>query len=366
MARAVTILALIGLLGLGDASGSLAAAQGVGDKGKNSKAAAAKHAAKSGSKADHALARAKKALDAGKADVAVDQMNALLGTGGLDSQTMARAMVLRGLAYKKQGKPAQAISDLQSALWLKGALSDKDRSQALHARVEAYREAGLGEPPPAPGQATKQTAHTVAAPVAAPAAPTAAARAPVRQATAAPQAAAPSSGGLGDFLSGIFGGQKVSQPTASLREAAPPSAPRPSVSSWSNTEVVPAKNKEPAAKAKTSSGKPGKTTTKSKSNSRHKPADATEKTGARAARGKHEARLAPVRSRAEAAALAARVKKEEGSLLGGHRLEINETTFGNMGKFYRVSIGPFASANETQKLCAALRGKGIDCMHTTE
>ena len=34
---------------------------------------------------------------------------------------------MRGIAYRQQSKPAQAISDLTSALWLKGGLTAEDR-----------------------------------------------------------------------------------------------------------------------------------------------------------------------------------------------------------------------------------------------
>ena len=36
--------------------------------------------------------------------------------GGLPSRQMAKALYHRGVAYRRQGKPAQAISDLTSAL----------------------------------------------------------------------------------------------------------------------------------------------------------------------------------------------------------------------------------------------------------
>ncbi len=366
MARAVTILSLVGILGLAVGHIPAATAQSGGGSEASTSAGAAKgtqkrtakrdakdkEASKSNGAADAALVRAQKALDAGKADVAVDQMNSLLATGGLDSGAMARAMMLRGLAYKKQGKPAQAISDLQSALWLKGALSEKDHSRAIQARAEAYREAGLGEAPPAPGQASNQTAST----------PPASERpvAPIQRSARAPVQPAPSAnsggGGFGDFLSGLFGSQKTTQPTASLQEA-PAKGPLPAVSSWSDTEVKPAKRAD-TFRSKDKAEKAAK--------SKSKGPSAAEKTSSRSAKGNYRAQLAPVRSRAEASALAARVKKEQAGLLGGRGFEIDEATFGNMGKFYRVSIGPFASAGETQKLCSELRGKGIDCMQSTE
>ncbi len=61
---------------------------------------------------------------------------------------MAKALYYRGTAYRKQGKPAQAISDLTTAAWLKGGLSDSDRAQAMEQRQLAYSEAGLGSQAP--------------------------------------------------------------------------------------------------------------------------------------------------------------------------------------------------------------------------
>lgn len=86
-----------------------------------------------------------KAYQAGKLQPAVDDLSAALRGGGLPSQEMARAMYVRGLAYKKQSKPGLAISDLTSALWLKNGLSDAERQSATAERAEAYRLAGLGD-----------------------------------------------------------------------------------------------------------------------------------------------------------------------------------------------------------------------------
>ena len=58
---------------------------------------------------------------------------------------MAKALLYRGIAYRQQKKPAQAIADLTSALWLKGGLAEADRSDALKQRTSAYQEAGLAD-----------------------------------------------------------------------------------------------------------------------------------------------------------------------------------------------------------------------------
>lgn len=86
-----------------------------------------------------------KAYQAGKLQPAVEDLSAALRGGGLQSPEMARALFVRGMAYKKQSKPGLAISDLTSALWLKNGLSDADRQSATAERAEAYRLAGLGD-----------------------------------------------------------------------------------------------------------------------------------------------------------------------------------------------------------------------------
>lgn len=86
-----------------------------------------------------------KQYQAGKYGPAVDNLSAALRGGGLASGDMARALYIRGLAYKKQSKPGLAISDLTSALWLKNGLNDSDRANATAERAEAYRQAGLGD-----------------------------------------------------------------------------------------------------------------------------------------------------------------------------------------------------------------------------
>ena len=53
----------------------------------------------------------------------------------------ARALYLRGIAYRKLGQPARALSDLGAAIFL--GLPDEDRVKALVNRGLAYQAAGL-------------------------------------------------------------------------------------------------------------------------------------------------------------------------------------------------------------------------------
>jgi len=76
--------------------------------------------------------------------------------------------------------------------------------------------------------------------------------------------------------------------------------------------------------------------------------------------------IAAVRTQAEAQALAAKVMREHAATLAKREPQIDQTVMGNMGSFYRVLIGPFASAQETQGVCAKLKGAGLDCLVTAQ
>src|SRR5215467_3338080 len=95
--------------------------------------------------AEHAIAAALQQLEAGKSAEAAQALTRVLTGGGLPPAMMAKALLCRGMAYRQQKKPAQAIADLTSALWLKGGLGEADRADALKQRAAAYEEAGLAD-----------------------------------------------------------------------------------------------------------------------------------------------------------------------------------------------------------------------------
>lgn len=157
-----------------------------------------------------------KAYEAGKFNEAVTSLSAALANGGLPSQQMAKALYYRGAAYRKQGKPAQAISDLTTAVWMKGGLSDTDRAQALDERKTAYQEAGLGDTPPAIGQAPLDAPAKTAAAASA----QAPAAAPVPSKPGATLTQVTPQSGIGSFFSSLI--------PSSLTSSSPvPSAPAP-------------------------------------------------------------------------------------------------------------------------------------------
>jgi cell division protein FtsN len=87
---------------------------------------------------------------------------------------------------------------------------------------------------------------------------------------------------------------------------------------------------------------------------------------AQKAEGKFHIQVGIVRTQGEADALAARVKQEQAALVASRSMEIDQAVVGNMGSFYRVRLGPFASREETTAACARLKGTGLDCLVVTQ
>jgi hypothetical protein len=122
--------------------------------------------------AQRAYAAGTRAFESGDMAEAERQLSVAISIGGLPNAQMARALYYRGSASRQLGRPAQAISDLTTAVWLKGGLEGDDRKKAVEARQLAYQEAGLGDKAPPIGGAPldQSTASTPGAPPAPPAA----------------------------------------------------------------------------------------------------------------------------------------------------------------------------------------------------
>lgn len=119
-----------------------------------------------------------KAYAAGKYQSAIDQLSAAVKSGALNPPQMAKALLTRGLAYKKDNKPGQAISDLTSAIWLKNGLSPTEQKSAITERSEAYRVAGLPDTGATPDHRAIGAPAPSAGPVSSPGASVAANPAP--------------------------------------------------------------------------------------------------------------------------------------------------------------------------------------------
>jgi hypothetical protein len=372
-----------------------------------------------------------KAFEAGKFTSAISSLSNALSLGGLSSQQMAKALYYRGIAYRKTGKSAQAISDLTSAVWLKNGLSDADRAAAMENRQGAYQEAGLGNatpigappldapataaaplPPAGPAPASPAPASFAAtapapAPVASPAdsatsswsassaksaaeasvpnlpaasgnyaslsAPDAPTLSAVPQSDAATAPVANPLSGVGTaignagtavtgFFGNMFGGGStattapstdVATATAPSVPAAAPAPPAPSMQAapvagdWNaGLSVVPGSDQ-----------KPSKSEAKKKVAAIAKPRDT--------AAGKYRLQVGIVGSREEAEGITAKLRAEHAESLGAAAPAIDEVTFGN-GTFFRVQVGPYASAAEPGQFCSALKPKGYDCLVVTK
>jgi hypothetical protein len=287
--------------------------------------------------------------------------------GGLPSAQMPRLLYYRGLTFRKLGKPGFAVSDLTSALWLKGGLSEAERADAIKARALAYNESGVSDVPPVP-----QSAHAEAPKIpSSGAAPTQTAMAgsgsaPPSNAPAAPTPTSSSSsgGGIGGFFSNLFGGgssseQKPAEPptsTASLADNSPP--PDPAANAWGAATEVVAHGTEPKRAPEIAA--PFVTQVASVDQSPPAPVPPADRVSSPS--GKFRLQVAAVRSRSEAEALAGLLVGRHGDQLGGRHPEVDESVIGSMGTFYRVRLGPYTSAQEPEQLCAALRSDGFDCL----
>ncbi len=308
-----------------------------------------------------------KSYEIGKLEPAVQQLTSAL-SAGLPSQQMARALYYRGLAFRKQAKPAQAISDLTSAIWLKGGLADAERANAIESRAAAYREAGIGDPAPVASDASRSAAAPASGWQTATASGSSTSTPKLSAAPdepAAPQASG-SSGGVGSFFSGLFGGSSSSAAAPAPSTTASTSAPASPVtatSSWGDATSVAASKARPSAAAATAP--PATAQPPNVKVAAAAPA-ALAAPAAPAFKGKFRLQVAAVRSRAEAEALAQKLKQAHGAAIGGREPAIEQSVIGAMGTFYRVRVGPYADANEPRQLCARIKPDGFDCLVVTQ
>jgi cell division protein FtsN len=280
---------------------------------------------------------------------------------------MARAYYYRGVAYRQQGKPAMAIADLTSALWLKGGLSDQDRKAALDQRAQAYREAGLSDQSGDPAASRSASAT--------PSSPTAAAGTKAGGQDGRVASAEPASPGLTDIISNLFGqGSSAAtpkpQPVAPATTAALPKAAAPpaAASSWS-TDTTAARaasgNRQAAAAPPASAPTAAWTTSEVPTKAAARP-PVTAAPAAPVAGGRYGLQVGAANSRGEAEAIAQRLQLSSSGLLNGRRADVVEVNAGNFGIIYRVRLAPFQNVVESKTACNQLRAKGFDCLIVTQ
>lgn len=357
-------------------------------------------------------------LNSGSYNAAVRQLSAAVNDGNSTKGQAAKALYLRGIAYRKLSQPGRAISDLGAAIWL--GLPPSDKVRALVNKGLAYQAAGLSSqgnaefararsasssstvdrlisenggggvtgdavevsssssqresdsiwtrwiPSFGGGSATprpKPSATPTPSPAAAPE------PAPTKTAAAAPTSgwgASVDDGTPKKSSSGVSGWFKsITGDTASTPVATAPastSTTPPKTSTAPKRTVAPptaaswAANTETQKVASKSSGSGlGRWFGSSSNSGSSAPAPAA----APAGRG-YQVQLANSRSQADAKALWKQAKGKS-SQLASVQPRIEKVDIGSFGTFYSLKVGPFASRSESTKICNALKRSGTDC-----
>ena len=305
------------------------------------------------------------ALQAKDTKKAIAALTRAIDAGTLRRKEIAKALYYRGIAYRTSEKPAKAISDLTSSLWLKGALTKKERADALAQRKQAYASAGVGgsllaAPSSASSVAVAPTTSNSAAKPAAkkskstpkPSSKVASGPVGTWKSTTNPSplpstTGSTSSGGSGNPVSGVTsffsnlfsgGSQSAAQPKSQTAALAKPNpnGTEPSVSSWSSNKK--AKPVAKPAKARTAAvAKPAKPS------------------------GNYQIQVASYRDKGQADAAARQLAKKFGGQLSGRKPVVESTVVAGMGQFYQVRIKRFRNAKEPAALCKKLIAGGLDC-----
>ena len=316
------------------------------------------------------------ALQQKKAKVAARELTQAIQSGKLRSKDMAKALYYRGRAYGATERPADAIADLTSALWIKGALGKKDRSAALALRQQLYAQAGVGaavfsttttaattttETARSPTQATsaspKRATRRATVPLPTAKKSVAGSNRPqgsVRTKTAAlPQTTGSTSTdplvavnqGVTSFFNNLFGGSpspSSSTPNPTSAQILKGDNPK-TVSSWSTGTQSSAGSRSPAkrvARAAQTNSAPKRRTSK----------------------GKYFVQVATFRTAGQAQAIANQVASKYPSALGGRTPSVEPDVLGNMGKYFFVRVRAFGAEQDTRGLCQKLLANGLDCL----
>jgi hypothetical protein len=292
-------------------------------------------AAPAPSKPDESDSSSEKSLRAGiRAYVTGDFKLAvpLLGValqGSLSSDQAARALFYRGLAYRKQGMPGRALSDLTRALQQPDGLSAAERSDAEENRIAASQEAGLPsvDSVVVSRVATEGVQEPVAAlPISAPVAMPSASKAMVTGSVAPAPVPTESKAIVTGWVTPAV------------------ETPQPGTN-WSDTVQVTLAELPPPT--------PVATVPVATVSAPEVPAGPPKD---------FNLQIATVNSRSEAFALSVRLTSQYGSEFGRRRLVVSEVQGENQARAYRVRLGPYANPEEPQRVCDSLHAGGYECL----
>lgn len=78
--------------------------------------------------------------------------------------------------------------------------------------------------------------------------------------------------------------------------------------------------------------------------------------------GSHLVQIGAFRSQAEADGQWSKLQGKLGDYLDGKSQDVERADLGDKGTFYRLRVGPFASADDAKSYCAGLKERGTDCL----
>jgi hypothetical protein len=306
-----------------------------------------------------------KQLQAGRIEQAIQTFTAAIAGGNLPPPIMAKALHQRGAAYRAARKPAQAISDLTSALWLKGGLNDADRADATSQRSAAYREAGLpdqaddngrGDGTAPTTRSTRSAARSGEPSIAVPSGPTTAL---TTDSSAPTTAQAP----INNLFANLFGAPKSASASAPVAEPKPapvrPARPEAATSGWASTVTAPAAAPTGGAPAGIATATTAAKTTPAPV-VRPTPAATPTSAVAAAPSGRFHARIGTFRSEADAAAAGSRLRSQFAGVVGTRQPQVATLQFGG-NTIYHVRLGPYATNADAAAACAQIRSGDLDC-----
>jgi tetratricopeptide (TPR) repeat protein len=237
----------------------------------------------------------------------------------LSSRQAAKAFYYRGLAYRALGRPAQAVADLEAAIAQRNGLSLSQLADAQDqrdaARGESNAPAAIATPPP------MIASH--------------------------PQEPSPIE--TQSHSQGFF-------TTTSI------DASEPALSAWAASTTVPQAPPAFATQVLPSAVQP--VAAPPMRTAAVQPTAATPLLSAQApaASGSILVQVARVQTKNEAYALVVRLISQHGAEFDPSMLKIVQGVAENKPPVYLVRLGPFATADEAQKRCSALRKSGYDCV----
>ncbi len=285
---------------------------------------------------------------------AVEQLNALLEETPEDAATASMTLLLRGQAYAKAGRPAQALSDFNAALWLQG-LNPSQRKDAVAGRQAALAELGLAEQDVAPATAeASDPTETASIPTSIPTSTSDDAPAPQPQSAPQPESAP--------------------QPVASVQPQQQPAREQPTTAWQTEVEAARAEPEQTSSIGSFFSNLFGGSDTQETTPPRETEtaavsgwtASTTDATAARA-RAASDGRifrvqLASVGTREGAESEVRRLSRLLGDALQGQTPSIQRTDTDAGNTYFRIVVGPKPSRDTASSLCESFKARGVDCL----